>query len=334
MAQECISRTPVIILGSGASAAYGIPGMPQLKDYLLGLACPTTSKPDEEVKWDEFLLYLKTTDLETALNEVRLSESLTAFVVESTWDFLAPFDYEVFEKVLLQPDLFPLTKLFLHLFNSTRSEIHVVTPNYDRLAEYAADAGRMVHYTGFNYGYIRTRAVNGRPRVIHGKTPARTVNVWKVHGSFDWFRDDDGVVIGLPVGKERPAKLTPVIVTPGIEKYRLTHDEPFHSVKTEADKALQTAEAYLCVGYGFNDPHLQTTLVERCRGTEVPLVLLTKGITATAEAFLSSGKCARYLAIEDAAVGCRVFSPEYPTGVEIAGEPLWQLGEFLKTVVS
>lgn len=334
LAQECVSRVPVIILGSGASAAYGIPGMPQLRDYLLGLGCPAAAKADEKAKWDEFHTRLKSTNLETALNEVRLPGCLTAFVVESTWDFLAPFDYKVFESALLHSDLFPLTKLFLHLFNSTKSEIHVVTPNYDRLAEYAADAGRLVHYTGFNYGHIRTRAADGRPRVFLGKSPARTVNVWKVHGSFDWFRDEDGVVVGLPVGKERPTNVTPVIVTPGIEKYRLTHDEPFHSVKTEADKALQTADAYLCIGYGFNDPHLQTTLVERCRGKEVPLILLTKGISATAKAFLSSGKCARYLAIEEAAAGSRMFSSEHPAGIELDGEPLWQLETFLKTIIS
>ncbi|MDR0534511.1 MAG: SIR2 family protein [Verrucomicrobiales bacterium] len=335
LAQECIGKSPVIILGSGASAAYGIPGMPQLKDYLLGLSCPTSITLEEKKRWNEFHARLKTTDLETALNEVRLSECLTAFVVESTWDFLAPFDYKVFEETILRVDMFPLTKLFLHLFYSTQKEIHVVTPNYDRLAEYAADAGKLVHYTGFNYGHIRTRVTNNKPRIFYGKnTPARTVNVWKVHGSFDWFRDRDGIVFGLPIGKQRPANVAPVIVTPGIEKFRLTHEEPFHSIKTEADRALQSADAYLCIGYGFNDSHLQTTLVERCRGNDIPLVLLTREISSTAKAFLVSGKCSKYLAIEEMDTGCRVFSAEFPAGVEIAKKSFWQLSEFLKLVIS
>ena len=168
--------------------------------------------------------------------------------------------------------------------------MHVVTPNYDRLAEYAADSGKLAHYTGFNYGSIRARVTNGRPRIHIGNAPARTVNIWKVHGSFDWFRDNDGIIIGLPVSTVRPPNVSPVIVTPGIDKYRLTHDEPFHSIKSEADRALQNADAYLCIGYGFNDTHLQTTLVERCRGKEVPLVLLTKTISSTAKAFLEHRK--------------------------------------------
>lgn len=333
-AQECVSKLPVIILGSGASVAYGIPGMAQLKHHLLGVSCPGTAKPEELAKWSEFQTKLGTTDLESALDEVRLPESLTSLVVESTWDYLAPFDYQVFEKAIADHDLFPLTKLFLHLFNSTRNDIHVVTPNYDRLAEYAADAGKLAHYTGFNYGHIRTRVINGRPRIHVGNSPGRTVNIWKVHGSFDWFRDTDGVVVGLPVSNTRPRNVLPVIVTPGIEKYRLTHDEPFHSIKSEADRVLQSADAYLCVGYGFNDTHLQTTLVERCRGNDIPLVLLTKTVSPTAKSFLESGKCGEYLAIEEAGSGCRIYSKDYLSGEEIAGEPMWKLGEFLKLVIS
>ncbi|MCR9279333.1 MAG: SIR2 family protein [Pseudomonadaceae bacterium] len=334
LAQECVSKSPVIILGSGASAAYGIPGMPQLKAHLEKVGCPATAKPEEVTKWAEFQSKLATTDLETALDEVRLPETLTSLVVESTWDYLAPFDHQVFERAIVDHDLFPLTKLFLHLFNSTRNDIHVVTPNYDRIAEYAADAGKLAHYTGFNYGHIRARAISGKPRIYLGNTASRTVNVWKVHGSFDWFRDSDGVVFGLPVSASRPPKVSPVIVTPGIEKYRLTHDEPFHSIKSEADNALQNADAYLCIGYGFNDTHLQTTLVERCRGNDVPLVLLTKAISTTATAFLRSGKCGKYLAVEETPSGCRIYSAEFPTGEEIAGYSTWQLGEFLKLVIS
>ena len=334
IAQECISKSPVIILGSGASAAYGLPGMPGLKDHLLTVACPTPVKSEDVGTWREFLTKLGTTDLETALNEVRLSEALINHVIERTWDFLAPFEHEVFERALVDHDLFPLTKLFLHLFNSTRNDVHVVTPNYDRLAEYAADLGKFTHYTGFNYGNIRARVVNGRPRIHIGNTPSRTVNIWKVHGSLDWFRDDSGIVVGLPVSTVRPPNVSPVIITPGIEKYRLTHDEPFHSIKSGADRALQNANSYLCVGYGFNDTHLQTTLVERCRGNEVPLVLLTKTISSATKAFLSAGNCDRYLAVEKSASGCRIYSKEFPTGEHIAGDSIWELGEFLNLVIS
>ena len=333
IAQECISKFPVIVLGSGASAAHGIPGMPALKERLLKVVHPSSSTSEYIEKWKEFLAKLRDTDLEVALDTVRLPEALTNHVVEKTWDFLAPYDYQVFEQAIKERDIFPLTRLLRHLFNSTRNEVHVVTPNYDRLAEYAADSGNLTHYTGFNYGHIRERAVR-RPRVHVGSLPTRIVNIWKVHGSLDWFQNSDGIVIGLPISKVRPSGVSPVIVTPGVEKYRLTHDEPFHSIKTEADKALREADAYLCVGYGFNDKHLQTTLAERYRERDVPLIVLTKRLSATARQFLNTGKSGQYLAIEESSSGCRVYSKEFPDGEEIAGESIWQLEQFLEVIIS
>jgi len=149
----------------------------------------------------------------------------------------------------------------------------------------------------------------------------------------DWFCDADGVVVGLPPTIHRPTGLEPLIVTPGVEKYRLTHDEPFLSIKQGADSALQSARSYLCIGYGFNDSHIQTKLVERCRTEPVPLVLITKTITPIAKAFLHSGKCQRYLALEEGGTGCRMLSTEHPDGIEIDCRSFWRLDEFLTLVM-
>lgn len=334
IAQDCISNAPVLILGSGASAAYGIPGMPALAAHLKSLVLTGLSTQDEK-KWADFIALLGSKDLEAALTEVRLSEALTQLVVNSAWDFLNPTDMNVFDRMLRETDMFPLTRLYKHLFNSTHQEIDVVTPNYDRLAEYAADSGGFVHFTGFGLGHLRSRIIDHKPMVRFGSSPARTVNIWKVHGSFDWFRDSAGVVLGLPASRTRPIGLDPVIVTPGIEKYRLTHDEPFLSIKKGADLALASARAYLCIGYGFNDSHVQTKLVERCRVEHVPLVLLTRTISPTANAFLNSGKCKRYLAIEESPDGgSKLFCTEYPGGFVVDSSAYWKLGDFLNLVVA
>lgn len=334
LAQECISKTPVLILGCGASAAFGIPGMAGLKDHLLGVSPPDTAIDADKSAWQTFIEALQNVDLETALNDIRLSEAMTQLVVEKTWDFLVPSDLAIFAKMVGNRKLFPLTSLYTHLFQSTASDIHVVTPNYDRIAEYAADAGGLCHYTGFSYGYLRDRATEHAPRIHLGKLPARVVNVWKVHGSFDWFRDRDGIVMALPVTGTRPVGLEPVIVTPGIEKYRLTHDEPFLSIKQGADSAIQSSGAYLCIGYGFNDSHIQTKLVERCRVDTVPLVLLTKAISTAAHTFLKSGKCRHYLALEEFGGGSKMYTAEHPDGVELKDKPLWKLEQFLTMITA
>jgi hypothetical protein len=71
----------------------------------------------------------------------------------------------------------------------------------------------------------------------------------------------------------------PVIVTPGNEKYRETHSNPFRTVMTAADKALRSAQSYLCIGYGFNDDHIQELIINENRTKKKPVVIITKEIT-------------------------------------------------------
>ena len=331
-AQACVTAVPVIVLGSGASAAYGIPGMPALRDLFLSSHPPVTTTPADMVTWNDLIAVLKTQDLEAALGAVTLSAPLTRFVVDTTRDYLVPHDIRVLDELLVNRSTLTLTRLYQHLFKSTHTEISVVTPNYDCLAEFAADAGDISHFTGFNCGHLRSRSAESLPRNSLGSARHRMVSIWKVHGSLDWFRDRDGVIVALPVGYRPGGDLEPAIVTPGIQKYRTTHDEPFRTIMQGADAAMRAAPAFLCIGYGFNDEHLQPMLVERCRKDEVPLVLIAKQLTAAAQDFLRGGKCRSYLALEESVGGYKMYCPEYPGGVDVSGSACWSLDQFLTLV--
>ncbi|WP_137928554.1 SIR2 family protein [Cupriavidus sp. 2SB] len=332
LAQECVRNAPVIVLGSGASAAHGIPGMKPLGDTLVASSPPGTGHDRDFTSWGAFCEKLKETDLESALTEVHLTEAMTTHVVTTTWKYLNPFDVKVFDQVIANRRMLPLSRLFSHLFDSTHSTIHVVTPNYDRIAEYAAEAAGFAAYTGFTYGSIGQRA-DKAPRMMQGKAEIRTVSVWKVHGSFGWFVDKDGLVTALPPRLSLPAEMQPVIITPGIEKFRLTHDEPFRSIMASSDSALRTADAFLCVGFGFNDTHLQSLLLERCHVQGVPLVLITMEISTKAKSLFAGGKFARFMALENCAEGTRLYCNEAPDGVVLEGVKLWQLSQFLNLVM-
>jgi hypothetical protein len=333
LAQECISQSPVILLGSGASAAHGIPGMGRLGDHLIKSVLPGGLTKADISGWDAFLAHLPTSNLEQALTDIALTLRMTQHVVSTTWDFLNPYDIAIFEQLCADRKLLPLTKLYQHLFRSTTREIDVVTPNYDRLAEYAADAGGYVAYSGFTFGALASRASNPAPKIFNGNSQSRTVNVWKVHGSFGWFADADGIVVGLPPAQNRPKALESVIITPGIEKYRRTHDEPFRTTMQNADRAMRAASAFLCIGYGFNDQHLQPLLVERCYAQNVLLVLVTQKISDTAHEFFRSGKCQRYLAMEQSGNATKFFCNEIPDGTELSASSYWQLSEFLSLIM-
>ncbi|MFC5710579.1 MULTISPECIES: SIR2 family protein [Acinetobacter] len=334
LVQEYMSKNPVIVLGSGASVPHGIPGMGLLGEHLQNSILPLSCEDDKHKEcWQEFLERLKIEDLESALTNISATDEVTDHIVSTTWAFLNSEDLNIYHQVIRDRRFLPLSRLFRYMFGSVNREIHVVTPNYDRLAEYAAEAAGYATYTGFSFGYLGERTVTIPPKITLNGRPHRTVNVWKVHGSFGWFRDPAGVVVSLPPMLEPPSGLLPVIVTPGIEKYRITHDEPFRSAMHNADAATQNASAFLCIGYGFNDRHLQSRLIERCQRDDVPLILITKEISSTAHAFFKSGKCRKYIAIEEATQGIKIYSNKYPNGNEIKNVlAYWQLENFLKLI--
>ncbi|HOW64458.1 MAG TPA: SIR2 family protein [Candidatus Paceibacterota bacterium] len=195
LAQKCIEKVPVIVLGSGASRPFGISGMPELQHCLLSHVNPTGTSDSN--LWRNFTDELRRcNDLELALHNVHLSPSLEAEVVKQTRRLMLDDDLKVFASLLTGQVELPLSALLRHLLRSTHSSVTVVTTNYDRLAEYAADAEGLEHTTGFTHGYYRSFGTQAAP--TQPSRGSRLVEVLKVHGSVDWFQDANGTALCLP----------------------------------------------------------------------------------------------------------------------------------------
>ena len=332
LAQACVARTPVIVLGSGASLAHGIPGMSALAMHLRANPPPAMTSA-ESTEWLRFEDLLDGDGLEAALSHAQLTEAQTDHIVQSTRSFLLPSDRTVLSDLLADRRLFPLTRLYRHLFTSVHKTIDVVTPNYDRLAEYASDAGEFACFNGFGYGYFSGRAADPRTRICRDGQAVRTVCVWKVHGSLDWFKTHAGAAVSIPSCDDAPAGYSPVMITPGIEKYRRAYHEPFRTIVACSDSAMEHARSFLCVGFGFNDEHLQTKLVERCESSSTPIVVVTRSLTPAAKTFLLSGRCRQFLAVEECTTGTRMYTHDNLGGVELPGLTLWKLGSFLDIAI-
>lgn len=327
-AQEYYKRTPVIILGSGASAAFGMSGMGTLAQHLKDSVDYTDLPDSDQTAWAHFCEELdKGIDLETALHNVPLSIELTERVVAQTWALLTPEDMKVFHDSISNPSLFPLGSLLKHMFLSTAKELNIITPNYDRLAEYACEQEGIHHYNGFSHGFI------GRTVKKDYLTCSRQVNIWKVHGSLDWFSNDSGVITSLRNINSIPLKWTPLIVTPGIEKYRSTHREPYKTVIHESDNIMDRASSYLCVGFGFNDEHIQTKLVNRCAKYGASVIIITHKLTEATKSFIDSGNVTNYLAIESCEnSSSRIYSSILDESIDVLGD-YWSLNGFLKLIM-
>ena len=283
---------------------------------------------DESAAWELIKAAFEAGDhLEAALEKHPLTNDLLAKVVSRTWDLIARDDYELLKSAISQSTAFPLKTLFTGLFRSTNRNIQVITTNYDRAIEYAADTGGYIHNSGFLPGYLRRADGAENLYFRQGNYRARTVTIWKVHGSLDWFTDSAGGVISLPLTSDLPVGLTPLIITPGVSKYQRTHDEPFRSAIQGADRALKSASAIICIGYGFRDSHIHPKLMTRCRVHDVPILVAARTLTPEAKEFLSKSAGRHFIALENHSNGTIVYTRENPQGEVLEGVRYWDLTE-------
>jgi len=329
-AQDYYGRVPVIILGSGASAAHGMSGMQKLAKHIISKTDISGLADADMESWGCLCQALGNgIDLETALHQVTVSEKLTSRIINSTWMLISHEDNSIFKDSFRNSAMFPLSRLLGHMFKTSNKIINIVTTNYDRLAEYACDQGRIHHYTGFTHGFFRQRT---KPDEI---TCSRRVNIWKVHGSLDWFQAPQEDTIAISSIQEIPDGYEPQIVTPGAQKYHKTHLEPFRSIINNADIAINQAGSYLCIGYGFNDEHIQPKLMAKCQWQHVPVTIITRALSESTKTLILDGKMQRYLAIErgetdDQSIIYSSSSDGFPLTVE---KNIWSLEGYLSLIM-
>lgn len=329
LASACITEVPVLILGSGASCAHGIRGMGGLADYLIA---NVKADAADRATWNSFQAELTAnSDLEETLQKVDVSGDLLQQIIHHTHMMIRVDEEPIYHKVISNELSLGLSSLYRHMLRTTHQVIDVVTTNYDRLAEYAANHAGFTCNTGFNEGTIRRfDCQNSDPSLYHRKKKFRCVDIWKVHGSVDWFHDGDMVPLALLDSVSNLERFKSLIVTPGTGKYLATSQEPFRSVMTCADSALSGARAFLCVGYGFSDIHIEPKLIQRTRDNRPPTLILARTLRDGAKAFLQNHMSSNVIAFERSKNGTIAYFKSAATGVQIDGEDLWSLEGLLQ----
>lgn len=328
-AQDYYNKAPLIILGSGASAAHGMSGMGALAKHLVANTDISGLSAGEIEAWEKFCQVLDAgVDLESALHQVAVTDELTSRIIKATWSLINAEDIHIFNESLQNQAMFPLSRLLRHMFKTSLTKLNIVTTNYDRLAEYACDQERIHHYTGFTHGFFRQLA---EPNEINS---ARRVNIWKVHGSLDWFKSPLEDIVALSNIQGIPANYKPEIVTPGTQKYQTTHLEPYRSTIHNADLAINAANSYLCIGYGFNDEHIQPNIMARCQRQNTPITIITYALSDAARKLITDGKAQHYLAIERGATDDQsiVYSSLDKTPVTVE-KNIWSLEGYLSLIM-
>lgn len=287
--QKYLENQPTIIVGSGASVPYGLPTMHELSRELLD---KLNDKYHDDDEWNTFVASLENTgNLESALHEAKLKTEIIKAIIITTWKFIDSRDKEVFIKVYNRNSVIQLSRIFDKLLQSHPRTINVITANYDRLVEYSADTIHADVNLGFGGTYIK------HFKGMSSQVCSRTINLCKVHGSLDWFRRTmDNQLISITGNIYDENKFFPVIVTPGIQKYQETHMEPYRTLINVSDSYINSANSFLCIGYGFNDEHLQPKLIDRIQVFNKPIVIVTHTLSTKGKEILEKSK--KYIAFE------------------------------------
>lgn len=283
--QNIVSDNPVLVIGSGASVPYNIPGMDTLADRLREFFSSNTyTDPDSTKAVHEFIKNLDNgMGLEEALLNTKATNEVESDIVRKVWNLVQQADREVYKR-LLNEEVMALEPLLNFLVYRDPAKIcNIITTNYDRIIEYAAcqtDAYVNIGFTPNIVGHPYNK-IDFLPKKFDSEYTG-TLNIWKVHGSLDWFKRNDKV-LSLTNTHIIPDNYTPCIITPGTNKYERTQQEPYREIFSHVDKVFNTATGFLCIGYGFNDSHVHPVLLRSAKKRRVRILLVTKDITKPIE---------------------------------------------------
>jgi hypothetical protein len=334
--QDHFSDGLMTVIGSGHSAALGIPGMAplsaELQRVMPGRAA--AAAPTATDAWEVVAAKLAAgAGLEAALDELDSESSLITEVVAATAAFLAAAESRVLAEVLDGTRPLALTELLRHLVFA--GDAQVVTTNYDRVIELAVELAGFAldcSFLGMHacpFDAEGSRAALRSHVEIKGKKHfmrfRRHIRLWKPHGSLDWYlRNGEPFRTPYSVGLQR------LMITPGAAKYLRGYDRPFDRHREEANRAIDAAGRFLTIGYGFNDPHLQTHLAPRIRAG-IPTLMLTRSLTDAATELVAAASSTVVALVGRPGGGTLIHTGGATQ--EVPDAELWQLDAFIDEVL-
>jgi hypothetical protein len=323
----------VLIIGSGLSAAEGIPGMKDLATFYSVQA--RTLPPSLLKEWkDKEALLNKGIGLEAALLQLPPSDDLELWIVRKTVEFISAYEQKVLNTVFVSNQQLMLQN-FLQSIRIPSSGLPIITTNYDRLVEVSCElAGLHVDTTTIGNFFGRfdhkqscmssCKGIISRSRITMLDHFPRAI-ILKPHGSLDWYR------IGNQARKSTlNLDCDRLIITPGLNKYRAGYYSPFDMHRELANTYIDRSSKILVIGYGFNDDHLQTHLVERIIQGNATLILNMGKADHITEIVKKSPRCI-YITKLPGKNGSNVLTRNFD--IDINDNDLWNLNYITNEVL-
>lgn len=330
--QDFFQENTVTIVGSGLSLAEGIPGMSELAAELQARIPALLSDPDDTAVWSKISTDLSSNiGLEQALHNTKPTPAIEERIRKATAQYIGHAETRILYDLVRGHRELRFSNYISH-FNLRNGHV-VITTNYDRLIEYACEimgirvdnlfVGKFfAHFEPEQSKYMFCRNLVKRGGKLSAEFSPR-VTVLKPHGCLSWHMVD-----GIPYSIPQSFFDDSLIITPGINKYKEGYNMPFDTHRSKANTAIDNAQRYIIIGYGFGDDHLETHLVRQLQNGK-PALILTHSLSDKAIDLIHS--CRNITAIcsknkTDSSVVTR-------TGETILPNiNLWDLNEMLKEV--
>lgn len=307
LVQQFLKLCPVIIWGSGATIPYGLPSMNDLRKKLGS----KIGEIDEKA------------DFETELG--RVADSKLDEIKRIIRDEVFKKNQACLNNLIRDSNYFEsIVKMIKTFYDSHPRKVDIVTTNYDCVLEYALSKSNYNFADGFT-----GRAFSRFNREAFEEK--EMVNLLKVHGSLNWFSDENNNVFYLP-SEPNSDTLKYSMVLPASNKYREAYEEPYRTLITKSDSVIETANSFFVVGFGFNDLHLTPKIDDKIKaGT--PIVIITKKATKSCKEKLN--KAGNYCLFEEIAKETKVtFKRKKDEGEQtltLEGN-YWELGKFMEVL--
>ena len=342
---------PFVFFGTGMSCALDKRfGMPALTTELCQNFAPNLRSPEQDRQWKTVVESLRNgKDLETALNSVT-DLSLLQQVTHATGQFVSSIDRECALRIAKGDTTWPAIKFFQRLVNTLPEGdpiLHVLTPNYDTLFEHACDTIG-IHYTsGFSGGIERRtdwKAVElsllSEQRTIQRRVSKPTykrrkhVRLCKVHGSLNFFFHRNMIVENNSWMWNPPDFAKRVIITPGLSKYQKLQ-EYRNELLRHADEAIDNANQFLFLGYGFNDTHLETYMKQKLIAQACKGLIITRDCNPRIESLLEEANNLWIVCKvqEQDANGTRIWNKQYAEWLDLPAKELWAISKFAEEIL-
>ena len=186
-------------MGSGLSCSEGLPSMCKLADELSALL-PDVLDQDGKDYWDSVVNDVRDKGLEVALLSKPPSTAVESHIVHICARSIERSEQKVIEEVFLSLRKLPLTRLFGKLL-IPNTGLPVVTTNYDRLIEIAAEeagigvddlfvgrfAGRLDEQTS-RMSFCSSYSQRGKNILLKFRP---RINIFKPHGSLGWYQKEE-----------------------------------------------------------------------------------------------------------------------------------------------